>query len=1364
MPRSPFSGTPSSPGTDVADLRTATVSRSSRKFTNKSPSLTPVISPVTGATVRTTSATVETLISDDEYPYDNTDHPPTFIDGITIDTTSSPVSVSVASSEETVSIIQDSTDDETKRKIIDSAIGKPPEILSSVRLPFLEFSADQIDDSIEVGQFERQILKESILQGLSLVSSRDPGGLYTDAKKELKKNQDLIVKQTEAIAEMMSSANTAASGLNVLKMSPQIMQRASDAIKPILFDSEASKKNISESLPGELDDYIKITFPGVDSVDSILSNTSRLVMIMQDMLLTSISIHPSLLSQFSRNRRTKSIFSIPEKFTYDLDGVPGPNDFIPTIDKVFSKNRNSVLNTFIDASVGVRPVTGLLNEGRYQYSRHQWDIIVHLISCLSNEMILSAGIGRVNGSQIANRFLQVSPINNNQYAPFDRVFGESPSASSEIISQFFKTGLGRSSAFQGSFLDYMALSEESLSRDFIVMPFEVDTVIDETTMPYASGKKYFIDLAMQEVDTPPGVQTKRDSIKKFSSQYKSFTSDMSAYMTEMLSLNIETKLSPQYLFARIIQDFREVQKSISSGVKESNLKSLTVAAIFSSIEPLRNTDSSINLGGIFIPDESEILSDASNSEGGISRVRTNPSGGPGNPGERAAKRSRDIAGGKGFRSGDRGTVQVRAPGDELPETSDVPAAVSGDTFSSVTVSLRDIIKMSVVKAYIDLLAISPDDDSTVSLGSLSSIPENVIKIHLENAAAEINSSLVCLVSPAGDSIVSFPLGGGLLHDSEFDISDNLVNLIAKTIREIQKEAKKFSTREGATADYRNSSGNTLMSNCNLDKLIDVICEIYIRMSSFFLPFTLSTDSFVRRKLIPDQERSKSAEKFSDYIIRSLIGGQTIENTQQNIFRNTGINDLSLTLGSTLTKSGKRRGETPVLPATYVSPISEIISCVNKLSSHRFYIKSSLKILESISQSVSSSSSRISRIFEVLSGSLRRDDLEESEKVLYDMFVTNIEKNRGLLSSINDYQASLCTASRFTQVSSDPIFLRRDIDTTRSERLAVRDFIRALRDSRLDYVGGGDNLHLISVGIPAGMISALSSTVFGRDVPISPDFRLGAVGKESLSFSPIISLDIHRHDQSRVTLETSGLITLSGDTALRDRVFDPEIFVMPDSISYNPSTLEPSDDPMTNSPGAVLDKILLSTKFYRIKSGKVLQTINGSRELSPEYKNALVSYLLDLYLYDAMRIRYNDALGPQGTISVTQSGYRLLNEISNSQDLSLMVMNRQGFSRLIDPISLKMKSGIDLLDMVTRRNRFVDPEFTLDNYKMASLLTSTNLMSDPGYILSPRPYERIYHFLYDEKYVQDTYFTDTADRERRKKFDVFTLSVSARHIG
>jgi hypothetical protein len=56
------------------------------------------------------------------------------------------------------------------------------------------------------------------------------------------------------------------------------------------------------------------------------------------------------------------------------------------------------------------------------------------------------------------------------------------------------------------------------------------------------------------------------------------------------------------------------------------------------------------------------------------------------------------------------------------------------------------------------------------------------------------------------------------------------------------------------------------------------------------------------------------------------------------------------------------------------------------------------------------------------------------------------------------------------------------------------------------------------------------------------------------------------------------------------------------------------------------------------------------------------------------------------------------------------------------------------------------------------------MSDPGYILSPRPYERIYHFLYDEKYVQDTYFTDTADRERRKKFDVFTLSVSARHIG
>ena len=84
-------------------------------------------------------------------------------------------------------------------------------------------------------------------------------------------------------------------------------------------------------------------------------------------------------------------------------------------------------------------------------------------------------------------------------------------------------------------------------------------------------------------------------------------------------------------------------------------------------------------------------------------------------------------------------------------------------------------------------------------------------------------------------------------------------------------------------------------------------------------------------------------------------------------------------------------------------------------------------------------------------------------------------------------------------------------------------------------------------------------------------------------------------------------------------------------------------------------------------------------------------------------------------------------------------------------------------MITKRTRFVDPEFTLDNYKMATILSSTNIVSDLGYVLQSRPYERIYHFLYDEKNIQNNYFTET-EIDKRKKIDVFSLSAVARHVG
>ena len=62
------------------------------------------------------------------------------VEGITIDSLSSPVSTDSESTAQTVSIVQDAADDELKQKIINSITGPQPIVLSSIKIPTLSYN------------------------------------------------------------------------------------------------------------------------------------------------------------------------------------------------------------------------------------------------------------------------------------------------------------------------------------------------------------------------------------------------------------------------------------------------------------------------------------------------------------------------------------------------------------------------------------------------------------------------------------------------------------------------------------------------------------------------------------------------------------------------------------------------------------------------------------------------------------------------------------------------------------------------------------------------------------------------------------------------------------------------------------------------------------------------------------------------------------------------------------------------------------------------------------------------------------------------------------------------------------------------
>jgi len=179
--------------------------------------------------------------------------PPATIEGISISSGESPVTVGAISSSTTVSIVQDASDEELKRLVLERTRGPLPVILSATRLPDLK-PADA-DVLLETAQFEKSLIIESIEAGLQRVSTVGLSGQLSAAQEEVQESSRLIEERTKALAYMLDALETAASGLNISKMSPQIMQRAADLLSEVSAPTEAG----NDPLPGSLDDYLSLS-------------------------------------------------------------------------------------------------------------------------------------------------------------------------------------------------------------------------------------------------------------------------------------------------------------------------------------------------------------------------------------------------------------------------------------------------------------------------------------------------------------------------------------------------------------------------------------------------------------------------------------------------------------------------------------------------------------------------------------------------------------------------------------------------------------------------------------------------------------------------------------------------------------------------------------------------------------------------------------------------------------------------------------------------------------------------------------------------------------------------------------------------
>ena len=153
------------------------------------------------------------------------------------------------------------------------------------------------------------------------------------------------------------------------------------------------------------------------------------------------------------------------------------------------------------------------------------------------------------------------------------------------------------------------------------------------------------------------------------------------------------------------------------------------------------------------------------------------------------------------------------------------------------------------------------------------------------------------------------------------------------------------------------------------------------------------------------------------------------------------------------------------------------------------------------------------------------------------------------------------------------------------------------------------------------------------------------------------------------------------------------------------------------------------------------------------------------MYDAVGVRHLDGYPPAGPPQLSSTGYSLLGAVSSNVTTSKALFSQSGFIDLFNSSTRRVKSGEELRAVLVSSSPFSNPKFDRNDVTFAALLACTSLTSDPTAIVSYRPYERIYHFLYDESLIRNQVAGDTLDiKARRQQFDIYTLSARISYGG
>ena len=1278
------------------------------------------------------------------------------VEGLSVVGATSPSTVISQTAAQTVSIFGDASMTAIADYAKKSVSGPKPEMITVAKL--LSVSPDVASEICRLNQAERKIIEEVIDSGLEALKSSDDTETFSEVESEYEESINLTLKKIDVLGNMLTQADVAATGLNIKQIQDQIMSMAATNLADILQTTDGGNDVLGTSIS----DFVAKYYSNNLSEDVNYSSSSIVLNLATSLFRACESQSPVSLGSSSNKKSDDQTTNATVRFV-KLSEVPtitanGSTQTLPKNRDMCRPHEYSILSTLKrDYLSKKRPSGGgQLNRNRPEIrinhgSGAKWaDIlsevpvqpkdletikksIISQVICISNEFITSAGIGRLVGSSLGDRFLvAVSPETGiNQYEPYSKLLGESPFAERSTLERFY---LPVSRGYEGGLTDYLALGEEVPESEVTIIPLENNSASVDGHY-YLSGKKYFIDLGLENITESDISKNARIGLVNYSESLTSFFADSSSYLNELLAFDQSTGLSPEIILARILKDFSTVLSNVNKDSTARDPKSDVVAGMFASCgngigsaEYSQGSTLKVSASQISLMDYLSAITLATLQE--------------------YDERIEDST----FKlSGEKTVITYEKEGDDGELEYD-PASIG---------------------AHIDLAnaAISQLPTTNSTRTSIFHIGANVDKWTGVNSSYGGVTEL--LVGRTDETTFR-------MHDTSFSGGYNLLNMIAATCREIQYQALTLAKRDGADSDYRSDGGKTLYSGMDDDRFVRLMVEIYANIASLVLPVrTFSKRNPDENTYQNDQHRggimygivsqntATASQAIVDSLITSLTNGQQINSDiyeKAGVAQSTSLNTLKVPGQTGLVNyvvkysKGSDRLEYTIDEQRTSAEASEIVEVAESVQRHRYSIKAAAKIFEQFPAAVSSAASGIASTFSILNGdNIVVEDLSEDEKVLYDMYsATNYQDGTSFLGPITPHQISLKKAAylNFLREDDDSEFpMKTAISPTKFERDATLDYLKHLYETI-----NIDDSYIVSVGLPQGIISAVQRpfTSISANHFLDPLANLGTD----------LTIEMYRFDEAHGDVIGAGQTIDYAHTI----PIDPEIFILPGSIKYVPEV---------DASGGPLENIHISTTYYRIQNGVITEEIQGTKENlgNPHLTTCLKSYLLDLIQYELLRFRLYDFLDNTPPV-ITTSAYNFLKTVSDNSDKSKTVLCKPGFIDLFQPTN-RMGGGYSLLQNNALINALapdslgVRKHYKSDVVQASYLNCFPKLISSAG-VLSKRSFDRVYTFLYDEKLKREelwdydmvgiaaTENSNSVTRgAMREEFDMFSLAVYLR---